>query len=256
MALSLSENIRLLYMGRSIAAQRFRYGLLAFDIITLAFLVVSSFVRVPNAEVIDACIGILLAVDFAARMVSTNHPWRYLATPYGVADVLVMVSLIAPLLFEGLAFLRLVRLLRVLRCYQLIARLRLDFPFIAHNEQAILAALNLFVFIFGATALVYETQHLSNAGITSYLDALYFTVTTLTTTGFGDITLQGSSGRILSVVIMIFGISMFLRLVQVVLRPTKVIFKCSSCGLKRHDFDAVHCKACGQILNIEDDGAT
>ena len=63
-----------------------------------------------------------------------------------------------------------------------------------------------------------------NEKITNYVDALYFTVTTLSTTGFGDITLVGNSGKLLSVAIMIFGISLFLRLVQVVLRPPKAHF--------------------------------
>ena len=27
------------------------------------------------------------------------------------------------------------------------------------------------------------------------------------------------------------------------------------CGLLRHDPDAVHCKACGRVLNIPDEGA-
>jgi voltage-gated potassium channel len=53
---------------------------------------------------------------------------------------------------------------------------------------------------------------------------------------------------------MIVGISLFLRLVQVVLRPPKAHFPCPVCGLRRHDHDAVHCKACGTVLNIPDDG--
>jgi voltage-gated potassium channel len=54
---------------------------------------------------------------------------------------------------------------------------------------------------------------------------------------------------------MIVGVSLFLRLVHAALRPSKVDFKCPDCGLKRHDIDAVHCKACGRLLNIEDEGA-
>lgn len=104
------------------------------------------------------------------------------------------------------------------------------------------------------TSLVYQTQASVNDKITNYVDALYFTVTTLSTTGFGDVTLVGNSGKLLSVVIMIFGISLFLRLVQVVLRPPKAHFPCPTCGLRRHDHDAVHCKACGTVLNIPDDG--
>ena len=66
--------------------------------------------------------------------------------------------------------------------------------------------------------------------------------------------LTGTGGRLLAVVIMIFGVSLFLRLVQVMLRPDKVFFKCPACGLSRHDRDAVHCKACGLLLNIPDEG--
>ena len=105
------------------------------------------------------------------------------------------------------------------------------------------------------TGIVYETQHWSNPEITNYADALYFTVTALTTTGFGDITLPGTTGRMISVLIMIFGVTLFLRLAQVLFRPDKVRYSCPACGLQRHDRDAVHCKACGSILNIPAEGA-
>ena len=41
------------------------------------------------------------------------------------------------------------------------------------------------------STIVYETQHWTNPEIRNYVDALYFTVTALTTTGFGGITLRG-----------------------------------------------------------------
>ena len=113
---------------------------------------------------------------------------------------------------------------------------------------------HLAVFLFVMTAVVYETQHWRNSEIRNYIDALYFTVTALTTTGFGDITLPGTSGRLISVVIMIFGVTLFLRLVRVLVQAQKVRFGCPRCGLQRHDFDAVHCKACGTIVNIPDHG--
>jgi voltage-gated potassium channel len=104
------------------------------------------------------------------------------------------------------------------------------------------------------TGLIYATQHRVNDQITNYADALYFTVTALTTTGFGDITLEGTSGRMLSVAVMIVGVTLFLRLVQVMLRPSKVRHKCPECGLLLHDIDAVHCKHCGETLKIETEG--
>jgi voltage-gated potassium channel len=104
------------------------------------------------------------------------------------------------------------------------------------------------------TSVIYETQHWRNPEIANYVDALYFTVTALTTTGFGDITLEGSLGRLLAVITMICGVTLFLRLLQTLLRPHKVRHPCPACGLQRHDIDAVHCKACGQLLNIPDEG--
>ena len=63
-----------------------------------------------------------------------------------------------------------------------------------------------------------------------------------------------TSDELLSVVIMIVGITLFLRLAQAAFRPGgKVRYPCPQCGLQRHDSDAVHCKACGHVLNIPND---
>ena len=53
---------------------------------------------------------------------------------------------------------------------------------------------------------------------------------------------------------MVFGVVLFLRLVQTIFRPQKVDKVCDQCGLRRHDPDAVHCKHCGVIINIETEG--
>ncbi len=106
------------------------------------------------------------------------------------------------------------------------------------------------VFVFTMTGIVYATQHNTNPAIQTPIDALYFTVTSLTTTGYGDITLPGPTGLLLSVFVMICGVTLFFRLAQVVFRPYKVRFPCDACGLQRHEPDAVHCKACGNLLNI------
>ena len=103
----------------------------------------------------------------------------------------------------------------------MLARLRKDFPYFRAHEEVILATTNLAIFIFVMTGFVYETQRLTHSQITNYADALYFTVTALTTTGFGDITLSGTLGRLISVVIMIFGVTLFFALARAVLQPGK-----------------------------------
>ncbi|MGL4295588.1 MAG: potassium channel family protein [Aestuariivirga sp.] len=252
--MGLKARLKELYDGSSADAHRFRYGLLVFDLVTIAFVIISSFLQSTGTEIADAIVGVVLLADFAARLWISRNRLRMLLHPYGIADMLVLVSLLAPIVGEGFAFLRVLRVFRLLRSYQMLSRLRQDFKWFRDNEQTVLAATNLGIFMFIMTAIVYQTQHLTNPKIGNYADALYFTVTALTTTGFGDIVLDGTTGRLISVVIMICGVSLFLRLVQVMLRPPKVDYKCPACGLRRHDYDAVHCKACGGLLNIEDDG--
>jgi len=251
----LKARLKVLYDGDTPAAHRFRYGLLVFDLVTIAFVIVSSFLQTPGTEIADAVIGVILMADFLARLWIARSRFRMLFSLYGLIDILVIVSMLAPIVGEGLAFLRVARVLRLLRSYTMVKRLRQDFPWFRRHEQVIMASMNLGVFIFVMTALVYETQHYTNAKINNYADALYYTVTALTTTGFGDIVLEGTGGRMIAVIIMIFGVSLFLRLIQVLLRPDKADFQCPDCGLSRHDRDAVHCKACGRVLNIPDEGA-
>jgi len=251
----LRERIRLLYHGRSLTAHRFRYALLAFDVLTILFIVGTSFTpRKPWIEYLDMVFGVVILADFCARIWVSPHPLREFAHPATWADMMAIFSFLAPIVGEGLGFLRILRTLRLLHTYQLVSRLRADSTFFRRNEETITAVINLIVFVFIMTGIVYETQHWRNPAIANYVDALYFTVTALTTTGFGDVTLEGSLGRLTAVVIMIFGVTLFLRLLQTLLRPQKVRFPCPECGLQRHEVDAVFCKACGTRLNIPDEG--
>jgi voltage-gated potassium channel len=252
---SVREQVRRLYFGRSREAHRFRYALLSFDILIILFIVATSFIeRTTWLEIVDVVIGLIILTEFSARLWVSERPLREFAHPATWADILAILSFLAPLAGEGLGFLRILRTLRLLHTYQLVARLRAESTFFRRNEEAIVAVVNLGVFLFITTGVVYETQHWRNPNIANYVDALYFTVTALTTTGFGDIVLEGSLGRLIAVVIMIFGVTLFLRLARALLWVHKVRFPCPNCGLQRHEVDAVHCKACGKLLNIPDEG--
>jgi voltage-gated potassium channel len=249
------HKLRDLYEGSGPNSQRFRYGVLILDLTTLAFIVVTSFtVRHRLIEVLDVVFGLIFLADFCARLFIGRHRLRDLLNPLTWADIAAVVSFLAPLVGEAAGFLRILRTLRLLRSYQLLARLRLDFNAFRRHEDIIIACANFAVFLFVTTGFIYETQHAHNPGIRNYIDALYFTVAALTTTGFGDITLPGTLGRLISIIIMIFGVTLFFGLARAVLTPDKVRFRCPKCALLRHDPDAVHCKACGEVLKIPDDG--
>lgn len=249
------ERIQSLYEGDDKKAKHFRYTLLLFDIAIIGYLFVSSFHHGTDLiEWLDIIIGTVVFLDVVARMWIARSKLGYIASLHGIADILAAISLLLPLIGENMAFLRVVRFLRLLRSYTLLSSLRRDFVFFRQHEDVIVSANNLLVFIFFMTAVVFESQVDSNPQIKNYVDALYFTVTTLTTTGFGDITLTGDSGKLIAVLIMIFGVSLFIRLIQAVFRPVKVRYKCPDCALSLHDRDAVHCKHCGRVLEIPDEG--
>ena len=249
------ENVRALYTGNTNRARLFRFSLIVFDVIAIVFFIATSMIEDQAwIYVVDGILAVLIAMDLGARFWISDDPLGQLKAVETWVDIIVIITLLLPTLLSNLLFLRVMRALRLLRSYRVLSDLRRDWDFFKRNEDVIQSALNLGVFLFIMTALVYVLQVNMNPQITSYVDALYFTVTALTTTGFGDITLQGTSGRILSVLIMIFGVALFLRLVQTIFRPTQVRYQCPDCGLRRHDADAVHCKHCGRVLNIPNEG--
>lgn len=253
--MTIKKHLTDLYEGTGPASRAYGYFLLVFDIAMIVYVIGSSFFLGTLAiEIIDALLGVFIVFDLTARVYISRSRWRTLFGVWGLADIVVVLSLLAPIAGEGFAFLRVVRTFRLLRSYHLLRQLRNDFVYFQRNEATLIAAINLGLFIFVTTALVFETQHGSNPDIGNYADALYFTVTTLTTTGFGDVTLPGATGRLLSVTIMIFGVSLFVRLIQVLFRPPKVDYECPDCGLARHEADAVHCKHCGHLLHIRTEG--
>jgi voltage-gated potassium channel len=253
----LKKTIELLYTGRSRRAAYFRYALIGFDLFTIIFFIITTTLASTTELLIaDFVIGALILADFLARLWIAPIKLRMLLQLYTIADILVILSLLlAPFITQNLAFLRVLRTLRLLHSYHVMRDLRRDTPFFRRYEDVIVSSVNLGVFIFLVTGLVFVLQFGDNPAIGSYIDALYFTVATLTTTGFGDIILTGTLGRLFSVFIMVFGVALFLRLAQTIFQPQKLSYTCPECGLKRHELDAVHCKHCGHGLKIKTEGA-
>lgn len=244
-----------IYYGSSHLALRARYVMLGIDILIIAYFVLTTFLPFSDwIALIDLLIGTWLMVELVGRGFADDDIVGFATQPLTIVDVAIVVSLLLPATFGNFVFLRVIRALRIMRSYAVTRRMREYSAFFSRNEDVLFSAINLLVFIFVVTAIVFVLQAESNPSINNYIDALYFTITTLTTTGFGDITLVGSTGRMLAVVIMIVGVALFIRLVQTIFRPNKVRYECPTCGLTRHEIDAVHCKHCGHELHIRTEG--
>jgi voltage-gated potassium channel len=229
--------------------------LIAFEVAVVLFFVAITFAeREPWVFWAEVIVGLAMLAEFAVRGWLAHSLRRFLLRPSSLIDMVVIGSMFIPFIAGDLAFLRALRAMRLIAAYSVIRRMRRR-GFLAQYGDVASAVINLVVFIFIASAAVYVLQYGYNPGIRNYVDALYFTVTALTTTGFGDIVLVGSYGRLLSVVIMLAGITLFIQLAQAIFRPHKVHVLCKHCGLTRHDPDAVHCKHCGNIIHIRTQGA-
>ena len=85
--------------------------------------------------------------------------------------------------------------------------------------------------------------------------SIYWTIVTLTTVGYGDISPQTAVGQVIASVVMIIGYA-------IIAVPTGIVSveltqavksristqACPSCSLEGHDHDAKHCKHCGAAL--------
>ena len=254
--LRLRARLRYLYHGSSKVAVRFRLAVIAIDLAIIGFFLAEPILHEAGLVfyVVDYLVAAVLAADLAARAYAHTDIRDWLKKPVVWVDLFVLATLLFPAWLFNFGFLRLLRLWTLLNSdffWRTVGR-RYDDTRVEEITRALSA---LVTFIFVVTGFVYATFRGRHEGISGYLDALYFTVATLTTTGFGDITLPGNWGRVLSIVVMLTGITLFLRLAQTLFKPHKVKFPCPICGLQKHDPDAVHCKACGVILCIPDDGA-
>jgi voltage-gated potassium channel len=233
---------------------RFRLAVIALDFVLIGFFIAAPILRDrPVFLAVDYGIAAILALDMIARALASPSIPRWIRSPSVWVDMVVLGTLLFPLWLSNFAFLRVMRLWSLFHSdffWETVARRYDD----TRTEEVAKALATLITYLFIVTGFVYAIYARRHPGIAGYVDALYFTVTAVTTTGFGDIVLPGTVGKLLSIAIMLSGIGLFVRLAQALFRPYKVRFPCPACGLIRHDPDAVHCKACGVVLNIPNEG--
>jgi voltage-gated potassium channel len=242
-----------MYHGRTKGAVRFQIAVLGVDLAVLAFFIASPIIRDSQSFLwLDYSVAALLVLDMSGRALASRTAVHPLRQPTVWVDAFILLTLLFPARLGNLGFLRILRLWSLSRSgflWRPLKALGLD-----RWRDAGQSVVNLVTFLFVVTGFVYTFFFSSNAGMAGYVDALYFTVATVTTTGFGDIVLPGTWGKLTAIITMIVGITLFVRLAQALVRPAKISFSCPRCALQRHEPDAVYCKACGEILAIPDEG--
>jgi voltage-gated potassium channel len=257
----LNRTLFWLYAGQGKWPAIFRWTMLVFDLVTIALFLVHPVISWHAGDAastgvwlaVDIFIAFVIALDVSARFYIERHKWRFFLRFSNIADLIVALTLVVPFFAQNLVFLRVFRVVRLVRAFEFLNQEHTFSRWLHLNSFVVSKVVNLVVFIFIVTAMVFVSQVGRNSQINTYLDALSITEGTLTTTGFGDITLQGTLGKWLAIITMVLGVTLFLQLVRAIAIGDKIERRCPACALFRHDRDAAHCKRCGADL-FEENG--
>ncbi|KAG3109737.1 hypothetical protein PI124_g11132 [Phytophthora idaei] len=210
---------------------------------------------------LEAFFTVVFSVEYSLRLVSLRNPSRFAFSMMGFVDMCALVpSYLGFILPDArpllhLAVLRIFRVMRVFRLLRL-ARFVDAGAALSDNIQSnkrriavFLVALFTMILVIGcAMYLIEGDRHdFSNIPI-----SLYWTVVTMTTVGYGDISPQTIVGRMLATVVMFVGYGIIacpLVLNQAGSQDilTEVI-ECPRCFRRLHQDDANFCRVCGTSL--------
>jgi hypothetical protein len=157
-------------------------------------------------DVMNAVFTGIFIIDFTMRIFTANSKSRYLLHEYGWADLLACLPFQQTKIF---------RLFRVFRAYRLTKKHGLKNmarEVVADRAQSVLLTLLLagvFVFEFGSLAMLTAESTAPNANITNASDALWYTIVTISTVGYGDKYPVTNAGRIVGSCIIVTGVGIF-----------------------------------------------
>jgi len=156
--------------------------------------------------VMNAIFSVVFVADFLYRIVTAPSAAAYFFKHFGWADLL------ASLPFAQFKILRVFRLIRV---YSLLREVgirtvgRTLSKDRAGSSLYILLLMGTFVLEFGSLLMLRVEQGAPGANITTASDALWYTIVTISTVGYGDQYPVTDAGRIIGTVIIVVGVGIF-----------------------------------------------
>jgi voltage-gated potassium channel len=204
---------------------------------------------------LDTAILVLFSVEYLLRVWCASPPLRYVFSFFGLIDLVTILPLLL-----GAFDIRFIRIFRSFRILRLIRAFegKTVLGYVTRKDSAIFIRIlfTLFAIIFVYSGLIYQVEHTVNAGkYSTFLDAVYFSISTLSTAGFGDIVPITEAGRLLTSLMILTGLILIPwqlgdLIKQLVKTSNRMGIECTNCGLAEHDADAHFCKNCGKPLPI------
>lgn len=155
-------------------------------------------------------ITILFLLEYVWRIWTAERKKEYLFSFYGVVDFLAIVpALIFPIM--GLQEIRALRLLRLFRVVKVAkystATMRLSAALKESRHELVLFTSATAILIYLASFGIYYFEHTAQPDVfRSVFDALWWSVITLTTVGYGDMYPITTGGRIFTSILVFIGL--------------------------------------------------
>jgi len=208
---------------------------------------------------------LLFTVEYVLRLICSPRPSHYARSFFGVVDLLAILPTYLSLLFPGaesMAVIRGLRLLRIFRVFKLgqflgeASLLRSALASSRHKITVFLGTITILVTIIGTAMYLIEGEE---NGFTSIPAAIYWSIVTMTTVGYGDMAPATVAGKVLASVVMILGYSIIAvptgivtaEIVEGAAAARKITTRsCSNCLSEGHDRNATYCRDCAAPLEV------
>jgi len=209
-------------------------------------------------------ITIFFTIEYILRIIAIQKPVKYVFSFYGIIDLMAILPMYLSIFFPATNVLTIVRILRFFRLFKI-----LHIPQISHQSYQLKEALQaskekILVFIYFVVisaiiigALMYVVEG-KESGFTSIPVSIYWSIVTLTTVGYGDISPITPLGQFLASLVMIMGYGIIAVPTGIVtaefakasLRSSSVSGKrsCTQCKAQLHFDNAKYCYQCGKTL--------
>jgi voltage-gated potassium channel len=251
-----------------------------FDIVLLVVIVYSVIVvmleSIPSfdekfhgfLDISEWIVTILFTIEYILRIICIKTPKRYIFSFFGIIDFLSTIPKYLSFFIMGSQYITAFRALRLLRIFRILKLVR----FIGESNNLLRALkasrTKIFIFVFFVLVvsvllgtimyLVEGPEH----GFNSIPHSVYWTIVTLTTVGYGDISPETGLGQVIATIIMIVGYGIIAVPTGIVSaeyvthrkrkskeEKEKTCLECSTVILRK---DAQYCRVCGFRLKNDD----
>ncbi len=157
-------------------------------------------------QVMNALFSSIFLIDFIYRLATAPSRRTYFFRHFGWADLL------ASLPFAQLKVLRIFRLSRVTRLLRRVGVRTVARSLIqdrANSALLTLLLMGILVLQFGSLGILYLEQNAPGANIRTASDALWYTIVTISTVGYGDQYPVTNAGRFVGALIIVVGVGIF-----------------------------------------------